>query len=57
MAIREIGGHQVLADLVSENCYQVRKKSGNFEWAQWWHSCELHVIIFCFRKKQDELCE
>ena len=34
MAIWEVRGHQILANLVSENCYQVREKSGNFELAQ-----------------------
>ena len=33
-AIGEFGGCHVLANLVSENCYQVRKKLANFELAQ-----------------------
>ena len=36
MAIGEVGGCQVFANLVSENCYQVWEKSGNFELADWW---------------------
>ena len=34
--IGEVGGGQVLANSVSENCCQVSEKSGNFELAQWW---------------------
>ena len=38
MAIGEVGGCQILANLDSENCYQVREKSGQSQGILHWLS-------------------
>ena len=38
-AISEVGGRQVLTNLVSKNFSQVREMSRNLELTQWWQPC------------------